>query len=381
MARWSYVFLSAVAVMGANAASSVLDLIPDNFDKVVLKSGKPALVEFFAPCTPLRYKNNRHEPLTDSGCGHCKNLAPVYEELAENFAFAKHQITIGKVDADEHKDLGRRFGVQGFPTLKWFDGKSDTPEPYDGGRDLDSLSSFISEKTSIKVRTKKAAPSAVELLNDQTFKQNIGQDKDVLVAFTAPWCGHCKSLAPVWETVAKDFTAEPRVLIAKVDAEAENSKSTAEAQGVKSYPTIKYFPRGSTTPETYEGGRSEQAVLDFMNQKAGTHRTVGGGLDTNAGIIASLDMIVQKLTAGGSLAAVSQEASSAALGLKDRYAEYYVKVFEKLGKSEGYVQKELGRLEGLIKKGGLAPEKLDDVVSRSNILRTFTAKAKSKEEL
>lgn len=191
----------------------------------------------------------------------------------------------------------------------------------------------------------------------------------------------CKSLAPVWETVAKDFTAEPRVLIAKVDAEAENSKSTAEAQGVKSYPTIKYFPRGSTTPEPYEGGRSEQAILDFMNQKAGTHRTVGGSLDTNAGIVASLDMIVQKLTAGGSLAAISQEASSAALGLKDRYAEYYVKVFEKLSKSEGYVQKELGRLDGLIKKGGLAPEKLDDIVSRSNILRTFTAKAKSKEEL
>lgn len=172
MARLSYILLSSLAVLGAHGASSVLDLIPGNFDQVILKSGKPALVEFFAPW-----------------CGHCKNLAPVYEELAQNFGFASDKLVIGKVDADEHKDLGRKFGVQGFPTLKWFDGKSDKPEPYEGGRDLDSLSNFITEKTGIKPKVKKAAPSAVEMLNDKTFKEQIGGDKDVLVAFTAPWCG------------------------------------------------------------------------------------------------------------------------------------------------------------------------------------------------
>lgn len=380
MARLSYLLLSALAALGTNAASSVLDLIPDNFDKVVLNSGKPALVEFFAPW-----------------CGHCKNLAPVYEELAQHFDFAKDKVVIGKVDADEHKDLGRKFGVQGFPTLKWFDGKSDTPEDYNGGRDLESLSSFISEKTGVKPKTKKTAQSTVAMLNDQTFKQQVGGDKDVLVAFTAPWCGRmcpqlvlphrqltltdCKSLAPTWESVATDYAAEPSVLIAKVDAEAENSKSTAEAQGVKSYPTIKYFPKGSTTPEPYEGGRTEQDILEFMNLKAGTHRTVGGGLDSKAGVIGSLDTIVGKMTAGGSLASVSAEITKAAKGLQGKYVDYYIKVLDKLGKSQGYAEKELARLEGLIKKGGLAPEKLDDLVSRSNILRTFTAKGAEKDEL
>ncbi len=172
MARLSYIVLSALAALGANAASSVLDLIPDNFDKVVLESNKPALVEFFAPW-----------------CGHCKKLAPIYEELAQNFDFAKDQVSIAKVDADAEKDLGRRFGVQGFPTLKWFDGKSDKPTDYNGGRDLESLSSFIVEKTGLKMKTKKAVPSAVEMLTDKSFKAEIGGDKDVLVAFTAPWCG------------------------------------------------------------------------------------------------------------------------------------------------------------------------------------------------
>ncbi|KAL9062839.1 MAG: hypothetical protein Q9161_009730 [Pseudevernia consocians] len=365
MVRLNYFLLSAFAVLGANAASSVLDLIPDNFDDVVLKSGKPALVEFFAPW-----------------CGHCKKLAPIYEELATNFEFAKDKVSIAKVDADAEKDLGRKFGVQGFPTLKWFDGKSDTPTDYQGGRDLESLSSFISEKTGLKIKTKKAAPSAVEMLTDRSFKAEIGADKDVLVAFTAPWCGHCKSLAPIWEQVATDYASEPNVLIAKVDAEAENSKATAQDQGVKSYPTIKYFPKGSTSPEPYEGGRTEQDILSFMNEKAGVHRTIGGKLDEIAGTIPSLDTIVSKLTGGESIASLSEQISTAAKASKDKYAEYYIKVSDKITKNAKYAEKELARLEGLINKGGLAPEKIDDLTSRSNILRRFKGQESvAKEEL
>jgi protein disulfide-isomerase A6 len=151
--------------------SAVIDLIPDNFDKIAL-GGKPALVEFFAPW-----------------CGHCKTLAPVYEELAQKFAFAKDDVVIAKVDADSEKSLGKRFGVQGFPTIKFFDGKSDKPEDYNGGRDLESLSEFITKKTGVKAKKARTAPSEVEMLTDSSFKSTIGGDKDVLVAFTAPWCG------------------------------------------------------------------------------------------------------------------------------------------------------------------------------------------------
>lgn len=152
--------------------SEVVDLIPDNFDKFAL-SGKPALVEFFAPW-----------------CGHCKTLAPVYEQLAQEFAFAKKdKLTIAKVDADREKSLGKRFGIQGFPTIKYFDGKSETPEDYSGGRDLESLTNFLQKKIGVGPRKKAAEPSRVEMLTDTTFKEQIGGDKDVLVAFTAPWCG------------------------------------------------------------------------------------------------------------------------------------------------------------------------------------------------
>lgn len=191
----------------------------------------------------------------------------------------------------------------------------------------------------------------------------------------------CKSLAPVWETLANDFAAEPSVLVAKVDAEAPNAKSVAQAQGVKSYPTIKFFPKGSTEPIAYEGARSEQAFIDYLNGKAGTHRTIGGGLNAAAGTIAALDSIVAKFTGGSSIADVSKEAVKAATGLKDKYAEYYVKVFDKLSSNPGYVEKESKRLKSILSKGGLAPEKVDDLVQRSNILSKFVAKVEGKEEL
>jgi len=180
MARLSFLLVSGLALLSGvvNAGSAVVDLIPKNFDKVVFKSGKPTLVEFYAPW-----------------CGHCRNLAPVYEELAQAFAFAEDKLTIARLDADEHRDLGKKYGVQGFPTLKWFDGKSKDPEDYNGGRDLESLSAFITEKTGIRPRGPKKAPSKVQMLTDSSFKETIGGDKHVLVAFTAPWCGR-KFLSP-----------------------------------------------------------------------------------------------------------------------------------------------------------------------------------------
>ncbi|EOA87421.1 hypothetical protein ACJQWK_10366 [Exserohilum turcicum] len=354
---------AAIALLPALvSASAVIDLEPSNFDAVVLKSGKPALVEFFAPW-----------------CGHCKNLAPVYEELATVFQHAGDKVSVAKVDADNHKSLGKRFDVSGFPTLKWFDGKSDKPTDYTGGRDLESLSKFITEKTSIKPKVKGKLPSQIVFLDDKSFKEKVGKDQHVLVAFTAPWCGHCKTLAPIWETLANDFINEPNVLIAKVDAEAENAKALAQEQGISSYPTIKYFPKGSTEPLPYTGARDEKAFIEFLNTNTGTHRAVGGGLDATGGTIEAFNSIIEKFQ--GSWAGGVKEAKTVAATLEDKYAKYYVKVFEKIAANTDYAEKELKRLQGLIAKGNLAPEKMDDLMSRSNILKKFTGETEEKSEL
>ena len=46
--------------------------------------------------------------------------------------------------------------------------------------------------------------------------QIVSGDKNVFVEFFAPWCGHCKALAPEYEVVADSYTRDPNVVIAKV---------------------------------------------------------------------------------------------------------------------------------------------------------------------
>ncbi|CAM1508361.1 Fc.00g052090.m01.CDS01 [Cosmosporella sp. VM-42] len=353
-------FLFAALAASAAAKSAVIDLIPKNFDKVVLESGKPTLVEFFAPW-----------------CGHCKTLAPVWEELAFAFEHAKDKVQIAKVDADAERSIGKRFGVQGFPTLKFFDGKSDKPIDYKSGRDIESLVAFITEQTGVKPKKKLDLPSAVVMLNDKSFAETVGSDKNVLVAFTAPWCGHCKNLAPTWETVATDFANDAHVVIAKVDAEDPNSKALTKAQGVSSYPTIKFFPAGKTEATPYDGGRTEEAILAFINEQAGTHRVPGGDLGPSAGIIEELNTIAHKffndedVDVTEVIGELKEEIKSIKDAARLKYAQYYVRVFEKIKSTPQWLTKETTRLQSVLSKGGLAPAKRDEIQAKYNVLDQF----------
>lgn len=110
----------------------VHDLTPDTFDKHV-NGAKHALVEFYAPW-----------------CGHCKRMTGEFKSLGEMIEAdpaLKSRVVVAKVNADEHRSLGERFGVRGFPTIKWFSrGKpvnSDSAKAYEGARTADKFMEYI----------------------------------------------------------------------------------------------------------------------------------------------------------------------------------------------------------------------------------------------
>lgn len=212
-------------------------------------------------------------------------------------------------------------------------------------------------------------------MNNENFDSiALDTSKHVLVEFYAPWCGHCKSLAPTYEKVAATFKGESNCVVANLDADSE--KAVGQRFGVSGFPTIKFFPKDNKAGEEYNGGRGEQDFIDFLNEKCGTNRVAGGGINDQAGRVDAFDEVAKKFIKDESFrdAAIADISKTAAAETDADYkksGEYYVKAMKKIiEKGEGYVATEISRLERML-AGNMKAAKRDQMFKRKNILSQF----------
>lgn len=109
-----------------------------------------------------------------------------------------------------------------------------------------------------------SAAADVIALTAATFDQHITGNKHTLVEFYAPWCGHCKKLAPEYEKAALAM-APKGVPFAKVDATEE--KSLSSKYNIKGFPTMVWFEDGKQME--YDGGRTSETITEWVLSMTG----------------------------------------------------------------------------------------------------------------
>lgn len=142
---------------------------------------------------------------------------------------------------------------------------------------VDSLKSFIED-----FKSGKLAPflksEAIPESNDEPVKVIVGKQfnqivmdptKDVFVEYYAPWCGHCKKLAPIWDQLATELKDISDLVIAKMDATA-NEVDGVEIRG---YPTLKFYPKDSKkSPLDYDSERDLDNLKEYLKEKSTSYK-------------------------------------------------------------------------------------------------------------
>merc|ERR1712117_105410 len=120
---------------------------------------KGILVEFYAPW-----------------CGHCKSLAGPWADAASQL---KGKMDLGALDATAHGSIAQQYGVQGYPTIKYFAPGSTEPEDYNGGRSASDIVKFAEEKFSENL----PPPEVVQITSAKNIEEGCENHPLCIIAF------------------------------------------------------------------------------------------------------------------------------------------------------------------------------------------------------
>ncbi|XP_074106915.1 protein disulfide isomerase [Cotesia typhae] len=134
-----------------------------------------------------------------------------------------------------------------------------------------------------------ATEDGVLVITKDNFEQAVKDHPYVLIEFYAPWCGHCKALAPEYIKAAKALEENnSNVKLGKVDATIESQ--LAEDNGVRGYPTLKFYRNGVAID--YTGGRQADEIVAWLMKKTGPPAKELSTVDDSKALIDAHEVVV-----------------------------------------------------------------------------------------
>lgn len=203
-----------------------------------------------------------------------KELGDALKPLAEQY---RGKINFATIDA---KSFGAHAGNLNLPTDKFpsfaiQETVKNQKFPFSTEEEitLETISKFVEDFSAGKIEPSlKSEPipetqeGPVTVVVGKTYEEIVLDDtKDVLIEFYAPWCGHCKALAPKYDELAALYANsefKDKVVIAKVDATTNDVPDE-----IKGFPTIKMYPAGAKGEAvTYGGSRTVEDLITFIKE-------------------------------------------------------------------------------------------------------------------
>ena len=232
----------------------------DKTTERVFGKNQPALVYFGEKGDKWNEAEKIMEKIADKVGG---KLKVVMSEIKEGMAKRIAEYYIGIKNED-------------LPSVRILDTRRDIKKYImEGSIDEKNILNFIDgwEQGKLKLHLKtqeepKENNGDIFVVVGKTFqKEVIDNDKDVMLVFYAPWCGHCKQLLPKYEEAAKKLKAKnPKIVLAKMDA----TENEVESVTITGFPTIKFYPgnKKGSKPIDFNGERTTEGIIKFIQTNA-----------------------------------------------------------------------------------------------------------------
>ena len=241
--------------VASNALPLLVDFNHDTAQKIFSGEIKNHLLLF------LSYKSDEY-----------KTQSKTATKIAKDY---KGQVLFVSIDTDEedHKRILEFFGMKEdeLPGMRLIRLEEDMAKYKPENNDLgeDNIRAFVQAFLDGKLKQHLLSEEIPEDWDKEPVKVLVGKnfdevaknkDKHVLVEFYAPWCGHCKQLAPIYEKLGEKFQDRDDIVIAKMDSTA-NELEDIKIQG---FPTIKLFKKGDNKVIDYNGERTLEGMAKFL---------------------------------------------------------------------------------------------------------------------